>query len=81
MGKRLNAIEREVEAMRLAEAEALFAVTVHRDARGNPMPTIFNIGEPARFTKELGEEMHRHLSAIAETLRKAYAGRGITTNP
>lgn len=77
----MNTIQREVESLRLGEAEALFAVVIHRDARGNAIPTIFNDGDPARFTKELGAEMHRHLSAIAETLRKAYARKDDTTTP
>lgn len=69
----MNAIQREVETLRLADAESFFAVTIHRDAQGNPVPTITVVAEGA--ARDYEEEFQVRLRGIAETLRKAFVKR------
>lgn len=69
-----------VAGLRLQDAAAFFSVTVHRDARGVPVPTITVVTE--RIADALAEEMYQHMRGIADTLRRAYAPKeGSDTNP
>lgn len=68
----MNNIQTEFEHLNLAEAEAFFAVTIHRDPVRGVTPTVTVVGMD-ELDRELGKEMQAHLDAIARTLRKAYA--------
>lgn len=73
---------REVATMRLADAEAFFAVTVHRDHRGHAIPTVTLIAPG--LEREHNEAIGVHVRAVAETLREAYAPKkeeGAKPNP
>ena len=66
----MNKIEAEVAQLNLAEAEAFLSVTIHRNARGEAVPTLTVIADGAG--SDFDDEFREHMSALAGTLRKAY---------
>lgn len=69
----MTKIESAVAQLNLAEAEAFLSVTVHRNVRGEAVPTMTVIVDGA--AAEFADEFRTHMSALAGTLRKAYHGK------
>ena len=75
MGRTMSKIEAEVASLNLAEAEAFLSVTIHRNANGDAVPTLTVIADGA--AAGFDDEFRAHLSALFDTLRKAYAQKKV----
>lgn len=67
----MSTLQLEVENLNLAEAIAFFAVTIHRHAGGQVVPTVTIVADEATEGHE--QELRAGLGTIVSALRKAYA--------